>query len=152
MKKVCRRKVYQRINPIAYVLEGLKPAEVARIDALRTLELSAIESFAKGQATRADWEAIADMANVASQMAKAGIGVEVQDVVEEVNEHLIAAAKRWDKTCKMGLTGPGIKAIRDLYEYHDLQRTAITLAEYERHIRKVMNLIKGRSKNIVKAL
>ena len=152
MRKVCKRKIYHRINPIAYVLEGIKPADSDRLSKLRTAELSAIEAFAKGQATRDDWESLADMANVAGHMAQRGIGVEVNDVVEEVHQHLTSAAKRWEKTGKMGLTGEGLKAIRDLYEYHDLQRTSITLADYEKHLRKVVNLIRGRHPSVQKAL
>jgi hypothetical protein len=43
----------------------------------------------------------------------------------------------------MGLTGEGIKAIRDVIEYHDLQRSSISRSEYERLIRLTSSRIKS---------
>ena len=61
-RKVCRRRHYALVNPIQCAIEGAAIAQPELLDRLRLVELSAIESFAKGQATPADWRAVADFA------------------------------------------------------------------------------------------
>jgi hypothetical protein len=48
---------------------------------------------------------------------------------------LIEAAERYQRTKRMGLSGQGIKAMRDLIEYHQLQRSSIPRSQYEEAIR-----------------
>ena len=152
MKKRCKRKVYAKINTIDFVLEGIKPAEGNRLQRLQTMELSSLEAFRTGTATEQDWWHLTSMMNVAEQMAVAGIGIEVQDITLDARKHLIDAAKRFQKTKRMGFTGEGLKCLRDLYEYHDLQRKSVTLAEYERHLKKLDAKIRGRSPHVEKAI
>jgi hypothetical protein len=42
------------------------------------------------------------------------------------------------------MSGPAIQAIRDLIEYHQLQRTSISRGEYERYIRKTADRIRSK--------
>jgi len=49
----------------------------------------------------------------------------------------------------MVLRADGIKAFRELYEYHDLQRTSISRAEYERWIQKAANRVRSKGKGVV---
>ena len=51
------------------------------------------------------------------------------------------ARERHHRTGRMGLSGPAIQAMRDLAEYHDLQRTSISRGEYEKWIVKTRNRI-----------
>jgi hypothetical protein len=61
---------------------------------------------------------------------------------------LKAAAKRYEKTKKMGLTALGIKSIKQVHEWHDLQRKSISRGEYERMIQLTLNKIKSKSKDV----
>lgn len=149
MRKKCRRKVYQLVNPIQYALEGAAIVEDNLILELRIKELNAIDSMVKGTGTVDDWLILNEMMNLSEVMSKSGIGKEVFDVCNKAQQELILAAKRFEKTGKMGLTGQGIQIMRDLYQYHDLQRKSISRAEYEKAIQKTINLIKGKSKNVV---
>ena len=149
MRKQCRRKIWTKINTLEYVMQGIKPVDDGRLSGLRTLELSSLEAFRTGVATEQDWQHLADMLNVAEQMAKSGVGVEVIEVCADAQKYLSTAAKRYRKTGRMLFTGPELQCIRDLYEYHDLQRKSVTLAEYEKHIRKVQNKIRGKSPQVV---
>ena len=81
------------------------------------------------------------MLNLAETMAKNGIGPEVIETCDLVQAELHLAALRYERTKKMGLTGAGLQAVRDLYEYHDLQRTSIARSEYERMIKKTKDYI-----------
>ena len=149
MRKKCRRKVYQLVNPIQYALEGAAIVEDNLILELRIKELNAIDSMTKGTGTVNDWLILNEMMNLSEVMSKSGIGKEVLDVCNKAQQELMLAAKRFEKTGKMGLTGQGIQIMRDLYQYHDLQRKSISRAEYEKAIQKTINLIKGKSKNVV---
>jgi hypothetical protein len=82
-------------------------------------------------------------------MGKAGIGPEVLPYCKEAQNELLKAAERYQSTKKMGLSGVGIKAIKDVWEFHDLQRTSIPRSEYEKMIQKTANYIKSHGKDVV---
>jgi hypothetical protein len=148
MRKRCKRKVWKLINPITHAIEGVAIIEDKLIDPLRLQELSAIESMSKGKGALVDWAALNEMMNIAETMARDGIGIEVLEVCQKAQEELILSARRFEKTGKMGLTGQGIQIMRDLYEYHDLQRKSISRAEYDKAIQKTINMVKSKGKYV----
>ena len=119
------------------------------LDKLRLCELTAIDAMTKGMGTPHDWRWIADVLNIAETMAKHGIGPEVLPYCENAQKALLEAKERYDKTGKMGLSGTGIKTIKELWEYHDLQRTSVARSEYERMIKKTANNIRSHNKDVV---
>lgn len=149
MRKQCRRKIWSKINPIEHAIVGAAITPDTLLDKLRLTELSAIESMVKGHGTIADWRALVDMMNIAETMATNGIGVEVLPICELVQEEMASAAKRYEKTRKMGLTGVGIKNIKELYQLHDLQRTSISRSEYERMLQKTCDYIRSNNHRVV---
>jgi len=134
MKKQCRRRHYPLVNPVRMAIEGACITPDALLDRLRMVELSALDAFTRGRATVADWKDLADLLNVAETMARGGCGPEVLEACERVQDGLDESRERHDRTRKMGPSGPAIQAVRDLIEYHDLQRTSISRGEYERFI------------------
>ena len=150
MKKRCKRKVWSTaINPIVHAISGASVADKESLDKLRMHELGAIDAMTKGKGTVEDWRWLADVMNIAETMGNHGIGPEVLPHCQMAQEALYEAAKRYEKTGKMGLSGLGIKAIKDVWEYHDLQRTSIARSEYERMIQKTANYIKAKGKDVV---
>lgn len=150
MRKKCKRRVWSTdINPIAHAISGAAIADKASLDKLRIHELGAIDAMTKGKATVEDWRWLADVMNIAETMGVNGIGPEVLPHCQLAQQALFEAAKRYEATGKMGLSGLGIKAIKDVWEYHDLQRTSIARSEYERMIQKTANYIKSQGKNVV---
>jgi hypothetical protein len=149
-RKKCKRKVWSTsINPIAHAISGAAVADNASLNKLRLCELSAIDAMTKGMGTTEDWRWLADVINIAETMGKAGIGPEVLPYCQEAQAAMLESAKRYQETKKMGLSGAGIKAIKELWEYHDLQRTSIARSEYEKMIRKTANYIKSHGKDVV---
>lgn len=130
-------------NPIAFAIEGASITDTFRLDKLRLVELSAIDAFAKGVATVHDWRAVSDLSNVAETMAEMGTGPEVLPVVREVEGALLDAHARHEQTGRIATTGPGLQAMRDLAEYHDLQRSSVDRSTYERAIQRTMNKIRS---------
>jgi len=149
MRKQCKRKIWAKVNPIEYAITGAAITAEDKLDKLRMSELSAIESMVKGNATTGDWKVLVDMLNIAETMSSNGIGVEVLEVCEIVQKELEEAAKRYEKTRKMGLTGTGIRYIKELYALHDLQRQSVSRAEFERMIEKTINYIRSNNHRVV---
>ena len=149
MRKQCRRKIWSKTNPIEHAITGAAITSEEKLDKLRLSELSAIESMVKGNATTADWRVLVDMLNIAETMASHGIGIEVLAVCEIVQKEMEAAAHRYEKTRKMGLTGTGIRYIKELYALHDLQRQSISRSEFERMIDKTINYIRSNNHRVV---
>jgi hypothetical protein len=150
MKKRCKRKVWSTsIDTVAHAIAGAAISDGAALDKLRLCELSAIDAMTRGMGTTEDWRWLADVLNIAETMGKSGIGPEVLPYCEDAQKALLEAAERYQKTGKMGLSGQGIRAIKDVWEFHDIQRTSIARSEYEKMIRKTANYIKSHGKDVV---
>lgn len=148
MRKRCRRKVYALVNPITMAIEGAAITDTAALDKLRMRELSALESFRTGKATRTDWMDLADCLNVAQTMGHMGIGPEVLPVCDRAQAALGEAHERFKAGKGLAFDGPGLAAMRELAEYHDLQRTSISRGEYERAIKKTGDRIRGAAPDV----
>ena len=148
-RKKCRRKVYPLLNSLAHAIAGAAVPDKQSLDKLRICELSAIDAMTKGMGTTEDWRWCSDILNISETMGKAGIGPEVLPYCQEVQAALLEAAERYQKTGKMGLSGVGLTSIKEMWEYHDLQRTSVARSEYEKMIRKTANYIKSHGKDVV---
>ena len=83
-------------------------------------------------------------------MARNNIGKdEVMPVCQKAQDALHQAAERYQKTMRMGLTGEGIKAVRELIEYADLQQSSISRADFEKYIQKTKDYIKSNGNLVV---
>ena len=148
-RKKCKRKVYQLVDPIQTAIKGACITETHLIDQIKLKELVAIESMQKGQATLEDWRSLVDMVNLCEMFIKRGVGQEALNDCNAAHESLRLAAIRFKKTGKMGLDGTGLKAIKEVYEWHSLQRTSVNRSMYEQIIKDVENHIKSKSKEVV---
>ena len=148
-RKKTKRKHWNLIDPIQHGIIGAAITQRDKLDKLRTLEYSALESITKGQGTVQDWRTLVDVLNLSETMARGGIGPEVLPVCEKAQEALHKAARRYHETMRMGLDGTGIQAIRELIEYADLQQSSISRSEFERYIQKTKNYIKSHGDKVV---
>jgi hypothetical protein len=148
MKKQCRRKVYQLRNPITMAIEGACITPQETLKTLTDRESEAIDAMMKGKGNLRYWQDIVDMNNVCQTMGRNGIGPEclVDCMMAEIE--LKAAAKRFEKTGKMGLTAVGIKSIQNVQEWHKLQRASISRKEYENQIKKTLSKLRSRSSEV----
>ena len=149
MRKRTKRKVYALIDPIPHAIAGACITDSVSLDKLRLGELAAIDAMARGGATVEDWKMLADMVNICETMADNGIGPEALPHCEALQQDLLAAAQRYEKTRKMGLTGVGLVEAREVFAYHDVQRASIPRAEYERMIQKTHNRIRAGHSKVV---
>ena len=153
MRKGTKRRVWALINPLVHALEGATIAPRDKLDKLRLTEYSALDSITKGHGTIQDWHTLTQVLNLSETMARHGIGRdEVLPVCEKAQKALHEAALRYQKTMKLGLTGEGIKAIRELIQYADLQQSSISRSEFEKYIEKTRNYIKSNNHNVVEII
>lgn len=150
MRKKCKRVVRPLVNPIAMAVEGASVSDKSALDKLRLRELAAIEAMAKGVGTKQEWQDLADMCNLCESMARAHIGIEAIESTEAAQKALIDVHARMAKTGgRMVLKAAELQALRDVFEYHDLQRSSVARSVYEAHIVKVTNKIKTGRKDVL---
>ena len=152
MRKQVKRKVWALVNPITYALEGAAITQRDKLDKLRVMEYSALDAITKGRGTIQDWHTLTEVLNLSETMAKAGVGPEVLPVCETAQKALHEAALRFQKTFKIGLTGEGIQAVRELIAFADLQQSSISRSEFERYIQKTRDYIKSNNHNVVEII
>jgi hypothetical protein len=149
MRKSTKRKHYALLNPIRHALLGAGITQDYLLNKLRLTELSALDAMAKGKGTLQDWRELTDMMNISEVMAMQGIGAEVLPHCKQAQEALEQAALRYQSTMRMGLSGTGINALREVFEYHDLQRRSIARSVYEKMIIKTRQRIQSKAKEVV---
>ena len=148
MRKKTTRKRWKLINTITHAIVGAAITHPELLDKLRLRELAALEAMSKGQGTRVEWQELADMLNICEVMALEGIGPEALPYCKEAQEALVEAARRYETTKRMGLSGLGIQALREVYEYHDLQRSSVARAVYEQMIVKTRHRLNSKAKEV----
>ena len=150
MRKRTKRKVWALIDPTQHAIIGASITHREKLDKLRMLEYSALEAMTKGHGTVTDWRTLVDVLNLSEMMARNGIGKdEVMPICQKAQDALHQAAERYQSTLKMGLSGEGIQAIRELIEYADLQQSSISRSEFEKYIQKTINFIKSNNDLVV---
>ena len=127
---------------------GAAIADEESLNILRSKENASMQAFKSGTATKQDWNNINAVVRLAESMADAGIGPEVMVHVKIAEMHLLDAQDRFSRIGKMGSTGPGLQAFQDIIEYHELQRTSVALSVYERHIKRVTDLVRSKSPKV----
>jgi hypothetical protein len=148
MRKRTKRKVYKLLDTMKMAKLGASVASKEVLDQVRMNELIAIDDFFKGTATLTSWSSLKGMNNIAQTFADEGIGIEAIEPCRALEEALIEAAKRFEKTGKMGLSGTGLTAAREVQQLHDLQRISITRGEYERLVDKTENILKSKGRKV----
>lgn len=142
-RKRCTRKVWKLVNPISFAIAGASITPRNELDQLLARELSSLDDMTHGRASLAQWHDMANVVNVCETLAHQGVGPEALETCRLAQDELIESAKRFQATGKMGLTGAGIQYLRDLIEYHDLQRASIARSEYEKAIRLTAARVKS---------
>lgn len=150
MRKRTKRKIWALLDPIAHGIIGASITPRQTLDKLRLTEYAALEAITKGSGTIQDWRTLVDVLNLAEMFARNGIGKdEVLPVCEKAQNALHEAAMRYQKTLRIGLSGEGIQACRDLIAYADLQQGSVTRAEFEKYVKKTKDYIKSNGNLVV---
>lgn len=152
MRKRTKRKVWALVNPIQYAIEGVAYTPDDLLNKLRLGELAAIEAMRVGKASLYDWNLIKQMHGITETMAKEGIGPEALPACAVLQEELIEMAKRFEKMGRFVVTAKALTAMRDVYEFHDLQRQSVPRATYDRMIQLALARMKSRAPGTVEIM
>jgi hypothetical protein len=134
--------------PVTHAMAGASITDKESLDMLRKRENGSMDAFRNGTANRADWNNINTVVMLAESMADAGIGPEVIVHVKIAEMHLLDAQERFVRLGKMGSTALGLQSFQDIIEYHDLQRTSVARSVYEKHIKRITDMVRSRSPKI----
>jgi hypothetical protein len=140
---VSRRVWSTSIDPIQHAIDGAAITPRQALDTLLVRELASLDAFTKGKATMREWSDLVNVNNLTQTLAGMGVGHEAMPDAHKAEEGLIDAARRFQETKRMGLSGPAIQALRDVIEWHDLQRSSIPRSQYEEAIRLTAARIKS---------
>lgn len=149
MRKKTRRKIYALVDPITHAVQGAALIPQKELDQLRLRELAAVEAFRVGKARLQDWHDVCAMMNLCEAMARDGVGPEALEACERAQAALVEAAQRFERTGKMGTTGPGLQAFRDVYDFHDLQRQSVPRSTYEQCIARATAKVKSKAPGVL---
>lgn len=121
-------------NPVAYVVEGLKP--ITEHDSywldLRIKNSAAMSALFKGQATRQDMETLIAMHNICEALWQMGVGRDYGDVVIRGKVALLDVGARGKSSGHFVLKAPEMQALNDLMELHDAQMEISTVRDLEK--------------------
>jgi hypothetical protein len=149
MKKQTKRKHWKLLDVIHHAITGAGITQEHILNKLRMTELASLDAMTRGLGTLQDWQELTDMMNICEVMAIEGIGPEALPYCKAAQEALEQAALRYQSTMRMGLSGTGINALREVFEYHDLQRRSIPRSQYEKMIIKTRQRIQSKAKEVV---
>jgi hypothetical protein len=122
------------INPVAYVLESLKPVrhhDGYLVD-LKIKNHSAMEALTKGQAWRTEIDVLINMGNTTEALYRLGFGEDYGDVVEQGLDALHEVGGRGIETGRFILKAHEMSHLNLLMELHDAQMEVITVKDMER--------------------
>jgi hypothetical protein len=149
MRKQTRRKIWDTsINPIMHAMVGASIVDDESLNILRKKENDSMAAFRNGSATKQDWNNINAVVCLAESMAVANIGPEVMVPCKIAEMHLLDAQDRFKRLGKMGSTALGLQSFQDVIEWHELQRTSVARSVYEKHLKRVTDMIRSKSSKI----
>lgn len=125
-------------------MQGVAFLTDSEVETLRLRELSAINTFAEGVATLQEWSDVDALQGLCEIMAIKGCGVEALPIALEAQDILRTLARGYTGE-KMSITKDEASVFRDLYAFHDLQRTSICRSEYENYIELAANHKRSKS-------
>jgi hypothetical protein len=127
------------LDPVAYVIEGMRPAakhESYLLD-LKIKNSGAMAALFRGQAERTDIGALMAMVNMTSALQRMGHGREYGQILAAGHVAMEAVAKRFSREGRVTLYPAEIPPLQDLLELHEAQMEIVAVREVERAIELV---------------
>lgn len=121
-------------NPLAYVLESLKPVREheSYLIGLKMTNHSAMSELTQGRATNVHVGVLIGMSNMIEGLWRLGFGKEYEAILVAGQRALDGVCDRAARTGRYVLTGPEITALNDYMELHDAQMEVVCVKDIER--------------------
>jgi len=146
-RKICKRKHYvtNGFNAVQHAIDGALVVDQKSLNALLLRDLSSLESIMMGQGTKQEWYDLTATLNLCETMARRGIGPEALHDCLLAQKALKKVALQYQNDKAMIFSKTELKAIRNMIDYHNLQRQCISRSEYEKFIQIVLNRVKNKT-------
>lgn len=95
--------------------------DCAQIADLSLFGLVALQTITAGQAGEAELTDIAVMTNISRLLAERGYGTEALPDIITAQHAALAMRNRWERTGRVGLSGPELQDLRKLLTIHEQQ-------------------------------
>ena len=142
-----RRKYTSVKNPVLMAIENASLISARRNAEYTSSEIQALKNMATGQFGDHEWVVMVDVANMAEVMAKSGVGHEVIPIAAEAQVVLAHIRKRKKEEGTFTCRPDEIFVLRELQEYHDLQRQSVAYGQYLGFAKRVANYVRGGNGN-----
>lgn len=121
-------------NPVAYVIEGLKPVKEhdSYLINLKIKNHGAMTALTRGQADEAQINFLINMSNAAEALCMMGFKQEYIELVLDGSDALFEVGRRGAKTGSFVLRAEEMNAINLLMQVHDEQMELITVKDMEK--------------------
>lgn len=119
-------------NPVAFVVEGMQPADPGLVLMARLKNHSALKALVSGTATQADWQFVCNALNCSVVLAEALHLCE--EYLDEIKAGMLAHAlcgRRAKTHGSFGYTGEQLTAVNTAIEIHDDQLAMATVKQME---------------------
>ena len=116
------------INPVAYVLESLKPVKEhdSYLIDLKIKNHGAMEALTKGRARRSEMDELVNMVNVTEALYRLGFGEDYGDVVNQGLDALHDVGSRGVQTGRFILKAHEMSHLNLVMDLHDAQMELCT--------------------------
>lgn len=152
-RKRCKRRVYAvKSNLVSHVIEGARSISEQKLNKIRLLELSQLEALATGKGTMTDLLGMRDMLNLSETMADHHIGREAKEACQKAQDAIISIMARMGQDKAISVLPGELEALRDLFAWHDAQRQAISVAEFERMLDKTLARMRSKHPSVVEVV
>jgi len=148
MRKKCKRKHYALMDVVALAIEGACITPDEKLEVLQGGEKSYLDALIEGVDNLDAYNGLCALLGVAETMARFNVGPEVMQACKVAEFSLIKLKNRYDRWGKWDITEGEKHSIRELMEWHHLQRTSVSRGEYERFIAKATNRKKSRAPEV----
>jgi hypothetical protein len=140
----------QLLDPLAWVLNGLKPVAEAGMVDVQIKTHNAIDALRRGVATRFDIDFIIEAFNVMEALSRLGVAASYKDDIRAAQDALYAVAKRGaDAGYRFVLKAAELNAINLGMEIHDAQIEVTSIATMERAMGLVLDDLKKKRMRII---
>jgi hypothetical protein len=135
-KKSSYRPRDKLVNPVAYVVEGLKPVKEhdSYLIDLKIKNHGAMSNLTRGLADKEDVNTLINMVNVVEALYRLGFGREYGDVVKDGLDALHDMGKRGVQTGRFILKAQEMSHLNLIMELNDAQMDLITIKDMEKAI------------------
>jgi hypothetical protein len=133
-KKSSYRPRPKLINPVAYVIEGLKPVKEhdSYLMDLKIKNHGAMTALTRGQADKDQIEFLINMSNAAQALCIMGFKQEYVELILEGSDALLEVGRRGSSTGSFILKAEEMSAINLLMQINDEQLELITVRDMEK--------------------